>query len=111
MTEINPKKGAICVICAKLDTASGLREPLDLVGETGCKCEGWATAGGSFWVGGHHPGAAGSGAVVGVGFDVQRAGYGSWGASLRSNLAVVFGVHMCIFRAVYCNMCKFIRAC
>ena len=40
MTEINPKKGAIFVICAELDTASGLREPLDVVGERGHECQG-----------------------------------------------------------------------
>lgn len=96
------------VICAELDTASGPPELLDMVDETGCECQG--AAGGSFRVGGHCPGAAGNGAGVRVGFDVQRAAYGSRQDSLWSNLAMVLGIHTCIFRAVYCNMGKFIRA-
>lgn len=111
MTEINQKKGVMFVVCAELGTASGLPEHPDMVDETGCECQGWAEAGGSFRVGGHCPGAAGSGAGVRVGFDVQRAAYGSRQDSLWSNLATVLGMHTCIFRAVYCNMCKFIRAC
>lgn len=111
MTEINQKKGVMFVICAELDTASALPELLDMVDETGCECQAWAAAEGSFQVGGHCPGAASSGAGIRVGFDVQRAAYGSWQDSLWSNLATVLGMHTCIFRAVYCNMCKFIRAC
>lgn len=40
MTEINPKKRAVCVICAKLDPPSGLWEALEVLGERGCGCQG-----------------------------------------------------------------------
>lgn len=75
MSEINTKKGAFCVISAEVDTASGLREPLDVAGGTGCEWQGWGTARGSFGVGGCRLGAG-----VGLGFDGQRAAYGSWEA-------------------------------
>ena len=40
MAEINPKKGATCIICAELDAASGRWELLDVVGEAGCEGQG-----------------------------------------------------------------------
>lgn len=94
------------VICAELDTAASLWEPLDMVVKMGSECQEAA-------LGRESIARVLRAAVPALGlalmFKEQPVAPGE--PRCRAIWPRSWGMHTCIFRAVYCNMCKFIRAC